>query len=284
MQPRKASSACCSASRLPTSWTSRSRPPALRTRSCPGGGAVSLTVEGSDSLGHELSYEWSALCPALDSNGLFDDPTLREPSWTAPPNTRTNTAVCTLSVDISDAPFELEASSFYDHRILGDRRRSCTGSHADDHQRPEHRREPGRIGRDRPALGSGLRLSTPPDHLQMEGIVSGLADGGSFDDPSSATPQWTAPLNQTGFVRDCTLALHVDDGPGGKSDDAMLVQQVASETGPVAAVEEWYTTGRASPTTSSRTTSSGTASPRASRSTTSASAARSKIPTCRAAR
>jgi hypothetical protein len=54
----------------------------------------------------------------------------------------------------------------------------------------------------------------------------GLAGGGLFADAAAATTLWTAPLNPSGALRECTLSVTVSDG-GGLTRTASYVQGVA---------------------------------------------------------
>jgi hypothetical protein len=65
------------------------------------GGTASLTVTAVDSLGHPLSYGWSASCPT-PANGSFSDAGAESPMWTAPANPTDSPQDCTISVLVSD--------------------------------------------------------------------------------------------------------------------------------------------------------------------------------------
>jgi hypothetical protein len=67
------------------------------------GGTANLSVTAQDSLGHPLTYAWTADCPAaLGSNGSFNNASLQTPTWTAPANTTGNFQDCTISVTVND--------------------------------------------------------------------------------------------------------------------------------------------------------------------------------------
>jgi len=61
------------------------------------GGNVACTVAATDSLGHGLSYQWSAEGGA----GSFDDATLAAPTWTAPANTSGSSQDYEISVTVT---------------------------------------------------------------------------------------------------------------------------------------------------------------------------------------
>jgi hypothetical protein len=67
------------------------------------GGTASLSVSAVDSLGHGLSYAWTASCPTLGSSGSFTNPNLQAPTWTASPNTTGSQQTCTIQVTVSDS-------------------------------------------------------------------------------------------------------------------------------------------------------------------------------------
>ncbi|NLO06431.1 MAG: S8 family serine peptidase, partial [candidate division WS1 bacterium] len=60
-------------------------------------GAVQCSVTASDSLGHALTYQWSA------DGGSFDDATLAAPTWTAPANATGTVAEYQISVTVTCA-------------------------------------------------------------------------------------------------------------------------------------------------------------------------------------
>jgi len=65
-------------------------------------GTANLSVAAQDSLGHPLSYAWTAACPTLLSTGSFNNAALQTPTWTAPPNTTGSQQDCTIQVTVSD--------------------------------------------------------------------------------------------------------------------------------------------------------------------------------------
>ena len=66
------------------------------------GGTANLSVSATDSLGHDLSYAWTAFCPTLPSNGSFNNAALQTPAWTAPGNATGSQQSCTMQVTVSD--------------------------------------------------------------------------------------------------------------------------------------------------------------------------------------
>jgi hypothetical protein len=80
------------------------------------GGTASLTVTAVDSLGHLLSYGWSASCPTPGANGSFSDAAAQSPMWTAPANTTGSQHDCNISVLVSDGQ-GLSQSASYLHAV-----------------------------------------------------------------------------------------------------------------------------------------------------------------------
>jgi YVTN family beta-propeller protein len=61
-----------------------------------GGGTAQCSVTASDSLGHALSYAWTASSSL--GTGTFDDPTSPTPTWTSPANNTGSDVTATLTV------------------------------------------------------------------------------------------------------------------------------------------------------------------------------------------
>jgi hypothetical protein len=76
------------------------------------GGTASLTVTAVDSLGHLLSYAWSASCPTPGANGSLSDATAASPMWTAPTNTTGSPEDCTIAVVVSDGQGQSQSASY----------------------------------------------------------------------------------------------------------------------------------------------------------------------------
>jgi hypothetical protein len=63
---------------------------------------VNLSVTAVDSLGHNLSYGWTAACSSLTANGTFNNSASRTPAWTAPANETGAQQGCVLHVTVND--------------------------------------------------------------------------------------------------------------------------------------------------------------------------------------
>ena len=77
------------------------------------GGDVQCSVTAEDSLGHDLTYQWSAEGDASS----FDDATAQNPIWTAPANTTDQTVEYEISVTVTCSEGE-SASSSFDQQVL----------------------------------------------------------------------------------------------------------------------------------------------------------------------
>lgn len=65
------------------------------------GDLVLLFAEAVDTLGHSLSYLWSADCPG-SIDGSFDEPATMNPAWTAPQLSANTSQECVLRVVVRD--------------------------------------------------------------------------------------------------------------------------------------------------------------------------------------
>jgi C1A family cysteine protease len=65
------------------------------------GGQVQCSVTAQDSLGHALSYQWTARDSQGNAAGSFDDGTAQNPKWTAPANTTDAAVGYTISVTVT---------------------------------------------------------------------------------------------------------------------------------------------------------------------------------------
>ena len=72
-----------------------------------------LSVAANDTLGHPLFYDWAADCSAWSgSNGSFDNPTLQNPTWTAPTNSTGSLQNCSMSVTVDDGVGESNTGGY----------------------------------------------------------------------------------------------------------------------------------------------------------------------------
>jgi triacylglycerol esterase/lipase EstA (alpha/beta hydrolase family) len=173
------------------------------------GGTTTLAVAAADSLGHPLTYAWSAACPALSGGGQFSPaPSGVSPAWTAPQNLTGEEQTCTLQVTVNDGQGEVVVAS-YAQRVSSVPHTMTLVS--------------GPTGTPNPvAPGAAVTLSaTIADslnhgisHLWQAGC-GGLASSGSFAPSATApAPVWTPPVHPDGLAFTCVISLNADDGHG----------------------------------------------------------------------
>jgi hypothetical protein len=174
------------------------------------GGAITTAVTAANSLGQTLTYAWSASCPALPSNGAFTNPAAASTQWVAPVNTTGASQICTMTVRIDDGLGNTPSFSYQE--IVGSVPVISSGS-----------------GAVIPSGGSiGLNLLGPNMPGQQltyswSSSCTGLPGNGSFDNPVSAAPVWTAPVNYTGSAKECLLSVVIHDGQGQTQNAAFKV-------------------------------------------------------------
>ncbi|MGE3842763.1 MAG: hypothetical protein AB7I50_14395 [Vicinamibacterales bacterium] len=175
----------------------------------PSQGGVVLNLQASDTFGHDLTYLWSPVCLGLSSTGSFS-PSASHPTpiWTAPENRTGMPQDCVLTVTISDgqgltvvAPVTITVNSVPDSVTI----------------------TAGPTATPNPVASQGLvDLSVTAvdslDHLLnyawQQPTCPGLSNGGVLSNGATATPTWTAPLNDTGTSSSCTVSVTVHDGNG----------------------------------------------------------------------
>jgi hypothetical protein len=170
------------------------------------GGTANLSVTAVDSLGHSLSYAWTASCPTLGSNGSFSNANAQNPSWTAPTNTTGSQQNCTIRVTVSDGQ-GLSQTGSYSQGVSPAHTLTITS---------------GPSGTPNPvASGGTANLSvTAADSLghslsyQWSSSCPTLGSNGSFSNANAQNPSWTAPTNTTGSQQNCTIRVTVSDGQG----------------------------------------------------------------------
>ncbi|MCY1047043.1 Ig-like domain-containing protein [Corallococcus sp. bb12-1] len=169
------------------------------------GGPVELTSQASDADGDMLTYSWTQ-SPASPA-GAFDDASLASPTWTAPEvNSHQR---FTLTVTVSDG-----------------RGGSAQGSVAVDVAPPM-------TGNNPPTVSAPTATPSTLDEQQSTALAVSAADAdndsltyaweqvapaaplGTFSDPASSLPTWTAPdVSASGTY---TLRVTVTDGKGGSA-------------------------------------------------------------------
>ena len=75
-------------------------------------GQVELSVTATDSLGHPLTYQWTARNSAGPAAGAFDDATAQNPVWTAPDNLGSGLASYTIKVVVTSSTGAIAFTSY----------------------------------------------------------------------------------------------------------------------------------------------------------------------------
>jgi len=158
-------------------------------------GTVNLSVTAQDSLGHGLTYQWTATA------GSFDNATAQNPVWHAPVNTTGSTQNYTISILVSCSGGET-ASGSYSQSVLSVPDEVTLIS--------------GPSGTPNPVDSEGsVNLSvTAQDSLGHDFTYQWTATGGSFDNATVQNPVWHAPVNATGLARNYTISVLVSCSAG----------------------------------------------------------------------
>jgi hypothetical protein len=75
------------------------------------GGTVNLSLDAVDSFSHTITYAWVSTCTGIGS-GIFDNATLKTPTWTAAANATGATQTCVLKVTVNDGHGTTKTASF----------------------------------------------------------------------------------------------------------------------------------------------------------------------------
>ncbi len=187
---------------------------------CNSGAALHFGLTADDSMGHGLSYAWTALDSTGHPVGSFDDPASADPEWTAPMNYSDDNLVVTISLTVTcDGGLQKSDSLSLD---------VWPPAHAVDITA-------GPSGDANPCASGGAVVCsvTAADSrghnltYQWQAYNSAFALVGGFDDPTAANPTWTAPLNETDAIAEYTLVVTVECSSG-LSTFAQYTQQVNS--------------------------------------------------------
>ena len=183
------------------------------------GGTTFLSVSATDSLGHALTYAWSAVCPGLPDNGLFafsGGPTA--PTWRAPENGTGAQRTCTITVNVADQ-FGHSASRTVDVSVLPSQHTLTITQQPSGNPNPV-------------ASGGAVNMSVAASDSQSHTLgyawsascAAALGGNGSFANGTTATPTWTAPANLTGSAQTCAIQVTVNDGAGGLTQSASFTR------------------------------------------------------------
>ncbi len=207
--------------------------PGVPTEAVEPGSTVGLSALTSNTLGLALTYAWTSTCPGLPSGGLFDNPSSATPTWTAPLNTTGAASTCTITVTVTDPNGETSSRSF-DVRVAPPNSVTIT-SPATSAQNPLASGTSTRL-----QVGATDTRNRPLSYL-WTATCQGLASTGSFDNPASASPLWTAPTNRTGVDLTCTLQVKVTNDEGQSRTSTLVLgvttvpQSLRFDSGPSSA-------------------------------------------------
>ncbi len=200
------------------------------------GGDVVLTIESTHSQNLPINYSWTAFCQDMSSHGTFNDSTIKEPTWTAPINNTGDFSNCTIFVDlIDDGGFtdsgdysqSVEPEGYVEHALTissdpagtpnpvssgGTVSLSVTGYDTDGH-----------------AIDYSWSASCPD-----------LDSNGFFNNSLAQNPIWSAPINDSGSSRNCTLSVELDDNNNGLPASGNFIQTVNNFDDPVGVTDHKF--------------------------------------------
>ena len=167
------------------------------------GATVLLTCGAMDPDGDALSYYWTAEC----GRGVFNDPTLLHPTYTAPYTDSCSGETVTVTLTVTDACGAISTDSI----VIYVR---------DVNHPPVVELGPGFCLDECAAVGMMPVVSDPecaPLSYQL------TATAGSFDDPCAANPTYYAPGIDVCEGIDVTISLRVTDPCGLYASDSMSI-------------------------------------------------------------
>jgi hypothetical protein len=178
-------------------------------------GTTGIVLEAIDSLGHPLTYSWSAQCPSLPSAGTFSSRYVQTPDWTAPVNLTGAQKSCTLRVEIADNQgVSVQASYVQRVNPLADQVTITAG--------PLAQPNPVDSGSHVTLTVTASDTYSHPLTYQWQAACPGLPSAGAFS-PSAAAqnPSWAAPVNFTGAQQTCSITVTASDGLGQSTSSAI---------------------------------------------------------------
>ncbi len=167
------------------------------------GSAVALAVAAVDSVGHAVTYAWSATCSGgLGSGSFAPSAAVAAPTWTAPANATGAQQTCTLAVTASDAFGHVANGTWAEH--VNPVALTITSG-------------PG--GTPNPVSPGGLVAlsvtANPPAGLTYgwsAACTGGIGNGSFSPSASVASPSWHAPANPTSSTETCVMSVSVSNG------------------------------------------------------------------------
>jgi hypothetical protein len=173
----------------------------------PSEGTTSLSVTALDSLGHSLTYAWTASCPSPLSSGTFSDAAAATQTWTAPMNMTGILQTCMLQVTVSDGQGLVQIGSLSQGVFTVGHSLTITDGPTG---APNPVPSEGTVTLNVTAIDS---LGHPLTYTWQASCPS-LPSAGGFSSTTAQHPTWIAPRNATGVPQTCTLQVAVSDDQG----------------------------------------------------------------------
>jgi parallel beta-helix repeat protein len=185
------------------------------------GQPTSLSVTATDAQSHPLTYLWTAKDSGGALAGSFDNTSLQNPKWTAPTGAA-STQIYTLKVVVDCPATGASATQSISVTVQAERLIVNTPANGD--------ANPVIVGGTvdcnvsiTDSLGYGVTLAwTAKDNMGNS--------GGSFDNPASATPIWTAPASLSGSQATYTLKVSALSSQGIATTSSFTTLVVAANT------------------------------------------------------
>ncbi|MGE3842632.1 MAG: hypothetical protein AB7I50_13685 [Vicinamibacterales bacterium] len=173
------------------------------------GGTTALNGLATDSLGHALSYQWTATCPGL-GGGLFGvSAGTAAASWTAPANETGADVTCTLDLVARD-PSGTTASSSVSQRVSAVARpHALTFTSA-----PAASPNPATAGANVTLTALATDSLGHPISYQWSVSCNGGIGGGTLASTAGAGATWTTPMVSAGEIQTCSVTVTASDGQG----------------------------------------------------------------------
>ena len=177
------------------------------------GGTVSCTVVATDTLGHTLTYLWTATSPTGEALGSFNNATLVDPVWTAPVNNTGVIKVCSINVTITPSAGNKLNVGFRENIKpvpTGSEYVEITDGPSGD---PNPVASAGQVQLSVTATDS---LNHPLTYAWTAWNTANQTAGpaGAFDDDTAQNPTWTAPVNTSVWTESYSIKVVVTSSTG----------------------------------------------------------------------
>ena len=198
------------ASTTPAHTVTITTPPSGNPNPVDSGGSVTVTVAATDSLGHGLTYQWTANCPALPgpTSFLAIPPGSATATWTAPQNLTGATQTCTIFATASDGEGQ-SASANYTQSV-----RSVPHTLTMTAQ-PSATTAPSGPGVPVPLTVTAVdSLNHPLTYAWSASCPGQVGNNGTFSSTSVRTPTWTPAAHPQGTAYVCQIQVTISDNQG----------------------------------------------------------------------